>query len=74
MARPKLECEVREVRVVLSLRVGEDDDLIALLAQVHPRRRARLIMAALRGAPAKGLDEAVAADDGLEEDLDAVLV
>lgn len=74
MARPKLDCEVREYRIVLSLRVGEDDDLIARLDRVPARRRARLIKAALRGVPAEGLNQVSAEDDGLEEDLDAVLV
>jgi hypothetical protein len=74
MARPKLDCEVREYRIVLSLRVGEDDDLIARLDQTPARRRARLIKAALRGAPGEELVQVVDGEDGLEEDLDAVLV
>lgn len=51
--RPRLETEVVVVRIVLRLRRGEDDDLIRLLAS--PRRRARLVKAALRGADLSSL-------------------
>jgi len=46
--RPPLDTEVIRVRVTLSLRVGEDDDLIAWFAQLPARQRPRHLKRALR--------------------------
>ncbi len=46
--RPAFEGQTWDCQVHLRLRVGEDDDLIAFLGQIPPRRRASAIKAALR--------------------------
>lgn len=48
MARPKLDAAVVIVRLSLSLREGEDDDLIAFFASLPERHRARAVTTALR--------------------------
>ncbi|MCB0081494.1 MAG: hypothetical protein KDE47_11200 [Caldilineaceae bacterium] len=51
MARPRLDCPVVKIPLTLSLRVGEDDDLIAFFAhndQTLNISRASAVMAALR--------------------------
>jgi hypothetical protein len=51
MARPKLAVPVRRYYINLTLREGEDDDLIAFLERVPVRRRVRAIKDALRVRP-----------------------
>lgn len=46
--RPALEGQTWDCQVHLRLRVGDDDDLIAYLGQIPPRRRASAIKSALR--------------------------
>jgi hypothetical protein len=46
--RPRLETPVQRIHLTLSLRVGEDDDLLAFFASHLPRQRARAVMVALR--------------------------
>lgn len=46
--RPSFEGQTWDCQAHLRLRVGEDDDLIAFLRQIPPRRRASAIKAALR--------------------------
>ena len=46
--RPKLECNVHQFRFTLSLREGEDDDLLFFFAGIPERRRAAALKAALR--------------------------
>jgi len=46
--RPKLECKVHQIRFTLSLREGEDDDLLFFFAGIPERRRAAALKAALR--------------------------
>lgn len=46
--RPCLATTVHAIHITLSLREGEDDDLIAFFAQHPPRRRARAVITALR--------------------------
>ena len=46
--RPKLDCKVHQIRFTLSLREGEEDDLIFFFADIPERRRAGALKAALR--------------------------
>jgi hypothetical protein len=46
--RPRLETTVQRIHLTLSLRMGEDDDLLAFFARHPPRQRARAVMVALR--------------------------
>ena len=46
--RPKLDCKVHQIRFTLSLREGEDDDLIFFFSDIPERRRAAALKAALR--------------------------
>lgn len=46
--RPKLECQVKQVRVTLSLREGEDDDLLQFFTDLPNGRRAAALKIALR--------------------------
>ena len=46
--RPKLECNVRRIRVTLSLRDDEDDDLLLFFTSIPNGRRAAAIKSALR--------------------------
>ena len=38
--RPKLDCKVHQIRFTLSLREGEDDDLLFFFEDIPERRRA----------------------------------
>lgn len=51
MARPKLAVLVRRYYINLTLREGEDDDLITFLEHVPIRQRVRAIKSALRAGP-----------------------
>lgn len=46
--RPRLTCHVRQIRFTLSLREGEDDDLLLFFADIPERRRAGALKTALR--------------------------
>lgn len=46
--RPPLTVKVHTIQVTLSLREGEDDDLLAFFGRHPPRQRARAVIAALR--------------------------
>ena len=46
--RPPLAVAVQRIQLTLSLREGEDDDLIAFFARHPPRQRARAVVTALR--------------------------
>ena len=48
MCRPQLDCEVHRINIVLSLREGEDDDLIDWFDALPSRGRSGAVMAALR--------------------------
>jgi hypothetical protein len=69
MARPKLTVAVHRYYINLTLREGEDDDLIALLTQVPARQRVRLVKRALR-APQREFDNpgGLASSKGLGEE------
>lgn len=69
MARPALETPSRLYRLTLSLRPGEDDDLITWLDAQLPRGRAQAVVTALRAGgvtltnDAAGTDDAAMVDD-----------
>ena len=46
--RPKQSCNVIVIRISLTLREGEDDDLIYYFSQLPPRKRAVALRIALR--------------------------
>ncbi len=46
--RPPLAVKVHTIQVTLSLREGEDDDVLAFFACYPPRQRARALLMALR--------------------------
>ena len=46
--RPKLDCKVHQFRFTLSLREGEDDDLLFFFADISEWRRAAALKVALR--------------------------
>ena len=46
--RPKLDCKVYQIRFTLSLRDGEDDDLLFFFSEIPERGRAAAWKAALR--------------------------
>jgi hypothetical protein len=48
MARPRLETRPHRVDVVLTLRPGEDDDLIAWFERLPARERSAAVIARLR--------------------------
>lgn len=72
--RPAFEGQTWECHLHLRLRVGEDDDLIAFLSKLPPRKRAVTIKAALRtgGASLHQIEVGVP-DDELLESLDDFL-
>lgn len=46
--RPPLTVKVHTIQITLSLREGEDDDVLAFFACYPPRQRARALLTALR--------------------------
>jgi len=71
MARPRLTTPVRQVKLTLSLREDEDDDLIAWFDSLPTRQRARAVLAALRQGGAALVADELAAD---EDELAGALV
>lgn len=59
--RPVATSPTWECHIHLRLRVGEDDDLIAFLSQLPPRKRAVALKAALRtgGVTLNPLDDGI---------------
>ena len=66
MARPALEMVVHQVRVTLSLREGEDDDLIDFMQRLPFRGRAAAVKTALRTG---NLNAALCADGPDDDEL-----
>ncbi len=63
------------IRTVLSLREGEDDDLIEAFRSVPPRKRSAYIKAAMRSGGMKAVNvEGLPDDDELAESLDNFLM
>ena len=66
--RPVATLPAWECQIHLRLRVGEDDDLIAFLSNLPPRKRATALKAALR---AGGMRTAAIVDENLDDELAA---
>ena len=66
MARPALDMVVHQVRVTLSLREGEDDDLIDFMSRLPFRGRAAAVKTALRTG---NLNAALCADGPDDDEL-----
>jgi hypothetical protein len=64
--RPKLDCKVHQVRFTLSLREGEDDDLLFFIADIPERRRAAALKAALRAGGVSLMAGSVSTTDDLD--------
>ncbi|MCP4428263.1 MAG: hypothetical protein GY803_27560 [Chloroflexi bacterium] len=70
MARPRLNKPSKVVRLALSLREGEDDDLIAFFQRIPARGRARAVMTALRqGGVMAATDDLNVEDDEIADAL-----
>lgn len=71
MARPRLDTPTRQIRITLSLRPGEDDDLLAYLSQAQASGAplAQAIIAAMRG----GLPRMAATSDADDDLVDGLL-
>jgi hypothetical protein len=65
MARPRLENPAVRIDITLSLRPGEDNDLIAWFEAIPPRLRAQAVIARLR----TGEGGAVAGDSAVNESV-----
>ena len=71
MARPKLNTPLRRFYINLTLRDGEDDDLIAFFERIPERQRVRTIKLALRTGDLATLQSDMdAEDDSLVDALD----
>ncbi len=71
MARPKLNTPLRRFYINLTLRDGEDDDLIAFFERIPERQRVRAIKLALRTGDLATLQSDMdAEDDSLVDALD----
>ena len=64
--RPKLECQVMQVRVTLSLREGEDDDLLMFFAGIPNGRRAAALKIVLRAGDISLLSGTPKTNDDLD--------
>ena len=67
--RPKLECQVMQVRVTLSLRTGEDDDLLMFFTGIPNGRRATALKIALRAGGVSLFDGSPKTNDDLDETI-----
>jgi hypothetical protein len=73
MSRQRLEQRPRIVQVKLSLRAGEDDDLIEFFDQVPARLRVAAVKQALRSGGMSLKLEDLPSDDEVETALDGLL-
>jgi len=64
--RPKLDCKVHQIRFTLSLREGEDDDLLFFFTDIPERKRAVALKAALRAGGISLKAESVPITDDLD--------
>lgn len=69
MPRRKLTTPVVVVRTAISLREGEDDDLLEAFARVPPRKRSAFIKAGLRTGTLQVNIDGLPDDDELAESL-----
>ncbi len=72
--RPKATSLSVVIRAVLSLREGEDDDLIQVFQTVPARKRAAFIKAAMRSGGLQINVDGLPDDSDLAESLDAFLL
>ncbi len=67
--RPKLDCQVKQVRITLSLRTGEDNDLLSFFAGLPNGQRAAALKIALRAGGVNLFGVPVMSDDDLEQTI-----
>jgi len=67
--RPRLDCPVKQVRITLSLRSGEDDDLLTFFTGLPNGRRAAALKIALRAGGVSLLDVPTISDDDLGQTI-----
>ena len=67
--RPKLDCLVKQVRITLSLRSGEDDDLLTFFTGLPNGRRAAALKIALRAGGVSLLETPPNSDNDLEQTI-----
>jgi len=73
MPRPMLDTP-QVVRTSITLRVGEDDDLIAAFARIPPRKYAAFIKASMRSGALQVSIEGLPDDSELAESMDNFLL
>lgn len=75
MGRPRLAVQVHRFHINLTLRAGEDDDLIAFFRTIPDRRRVAAVKMALRSGNMQRLIDANLPDDEeLADALDELLL
>jgi hypothetical protein len=71
--RPKLECQVLQVRVTFSLREGEDDDLLTFFTGIPNGKRASALKMALRAGGTSLMDAISSTNDDLDQAIDGLV-
>jgi hypothetical protein len=71
--RPKLECQVLQVRVTLSLREGEDDDLLMFFTGIPNGRRAAALKIVLRAGGVSLFSAAPKTNDDLDQTIQGLV-
>ena len=71
--RPKLECQVLQVRVTLSLREGEDDDLLMFFTVIPNGRRAAALKIVLRAGGVSLFSTAPKTNDDLDQTIQGLV-
>lgn len=71
--RPKSYYEVIVIRISLSLRKGEDDDLIAFLSSKRPRKRAIAVKTGLRSGRFEIAEELFNQSDDLDQTIQGLV-
>ncbi len=75
MGRPRLAVQVHRFHINLTLRAGEDDDLIAFFRSIAGRRRVAAVKMALRSGHMQQVIDADLPDDAeLADALDELLL
>ena len=65
--RPKLKCQVKQVRVTFSLREGEDDDLLVFFTDIPNGQRAAALKIALRAGGVSLFSAAPGTNDDIDQ-------
>lgn len=71
--RPKSYYEVVVFRISLSLRKGEDDDLIAFLSSKRPRKRAIAVKTRLRSGRIENPEDFENQNDDLDQTIQGLV-